>query len=80
MVGGEEKLGAQVNCDSNLVVDLLEREKNCNSSNSGYSGKHKIFEFNFSSELEHLQDTLLTIVVLEAHLRILGNLIWELLT
>ena len=33
-------------CDSSLIADIIEREQNCNSSNSnnsGYSGELKIF-------------------------------------
>ena len=45
----DSSLKSKTDCDSSLIADIIEREQNCNSSNSnnsGYSGE-LIFELNF---------------------------------
>ena len=40
----DSNMKSKNNCDSSLIADIIEREQNCNSSNSnnsGYSGELK---------------------------------------
>ena len=71
----EEKYDSNIksksNCDSTFIADIIEREQNCNSSNSnnsGYSGKIEEDRIMYSKIL--FQDTLLMIAVWEALLLI----------
>lgn len=44
----EPNMKSKNNCDSTLIADIIEREQNCNSSNSnnsGYSGELENFLF-----------------------------------